>query len=217
MSEFTLVIGNRNYSSWSLRAGLAIRRCGADYSELVIPLDQPESARAIRVHSAAGMVPVLRHGGLSIWDSLAISEYLAERYPDAGLWPADADQRALARAVTSEMHSGYQALRSQLPMDLRARHMGRDITAPVHRDIARIIEIWTDCRRRAGVDGPFLFGTFTIADAFYAPVIGRFRTYGIELSGEAAAYADAVWNWPDMQDWLDLANDEPWKIDLDGA
>jgi len=215
MSDFMLVIGNRNYSSWSLRAGLVARRSGADFSELLIPLDQPESARAIRVHSTAGMVPVLRHGSLTIWDSLAIAEYLAEWFPDAGLWPTDREERAVARAVTAKMHSGFLALRERLPMDLRARHMGREETPAVRRDIARIIEIWTDCRRRTVADGPFLFGGFTIADAFFAPVVGRFRTYGIELSGEAAAYADALWAWPDMQDWLDLANDEPWKIDID--
>lgn len=212
MAEFTLIIGNRNYSSWSLRAGLVLRHSGADFTEVLIPLDQPETGRAIRAHSQAGKVPILRHGTLSVWDSLAIAEYLAERFPAAGLWPADAEDRALARAVTCEMHSGFAALRSSLPMDLRARHMTGPVPAAVRDDIARIVAIWTDCRRRAGAEGPFLFGPFTIADAFFAPVVGRFRTYGIEVSGEAAAYADALWHWPDMQAWLDLANDETWVI-----
>jgi glutathione S-transferase len=213
MAEFTLIIGNRNYSSWSLRAALVLRHAGVDFTEVVIPLDQPETARALRAHSPAGKVPVLRHGALNVWDSLAIAEYLAERFPQKGLWPAGAQERALARSLTAEMHSGFAALREHLPMDLRSRHMVGKLPTAVRDDIARIIAIWTDCRRRAVADGPFLFGPFTIVDAFFAPVVGRFRTYGIELSGEAAAYADAVWRWPDMQAWLDLANDEEWVIE----
>jgi glutathione S-transferase len=215
MAEFTLIVGNRNYSSRSLRAALVLRRTGADISEVVIPLDQPETASALCAHSPAGKVPVLRHGTLTVWDSLAIAEYLAELFPGAGLWPADPQERALARAVAAEMHSGFAALREHLPMDLRARHMVGRLPKGVRDDIARIVAIWTDCRRRAVAEGPFLFGAFTIADAFYAPVVGRFRTYGIELSGEAAAYADAVWRWPDMQAWLDLANDEEWAIEIE--
>ena len=215
MAEFTLIIGNRNYSSWSLRAALVLRQSGADFTEVVIALDQPETVRAIRAHSPAGKVPVLRHGGLTVWDSLAIAEYLAERFPGAGLWPADAQDRALARAVCAEMHSGFVALRGNLPMDLRARHMVGHLPTEVRDDIDRIVALWTDCRRRATAEGPFLFGSFCIADAFYAPVVGRFRTYGIELSGEAAAYADAVWRSPDMQAWLDLANDEEWVIEYE--
>ncbi len=216
MAEFTLIIGNRNYSSWSLRAGLVLRRSGADFTEVVIALDLPETRLALRAHSPAGKVPVLRHGTLSIWDSLAIAEYLAECFPDAGLWPADVQERALARALCAEMHSGFTALREYLPMDLRSRHMTGQLSKAVRDDVARIVAIWTDCRRRcAGTEGPFLFGAFTIADAFFAPVVGRFRTYGIELSGEAQAYADAVWRWPDMQTWLDLANDEEWTIDIE--
>lgn len=213
MADFTLVIGNRNYSSWSLRAWLAMKRTGADFDEVVIPLDQPDSPSAIRVHSPAGRVPVLRHGALTVWDSLAIAEYLAERFPAAGLWPADAEARAWARSVSAEMHAGFPALREQLPMDLRARLTGGEISPDVTADIVRIDAIWTDCRRLHGDGGPFLFGRFTIADAFFAPVVGRFRTYGIELAGEAAAYADAIWQWPDMQAWLDAANDEPWTIE----
>lgn len=211
--SFTLIIGNRNYSSWSLRAWLAMKRTGAAFDEVVIPLDQPETHRAILAHSAAGRVPVLRHGDVTVWDSLAIAEYLAELFPDKGLWPASQAARAEARAVTAEMHAGFAALRGQLPMDLCAIQPMDKVSAAVREDVDRISRIWTGCRRRCEGNEPFLFGGFGIADAFYAPVVGRFRTYGIELSGEAAAYADAVWRWPDMQTWLDKANDESWSID----
>jgi glutathione S-transferase len=211
--SFTLIIGNRNYSSWSLRAWLVMKLTGAAFDEVVIPLDQPETHRAILAHSAAGRVPVLRHGDVTVWDSLAIAEYLAELFPGAGLWPAAPAVRAEARAVTAEMHSGFSAMRGALPMDLRAIQPVDKVSAAVRDDIERISKIWTNCRRRYEGNEPFLFGRFGIADAFYAPVVGRFRTYGIELSGEAAAYADAVWHWPDMQAWLDKANDETWSID----
>jgi glutathione S-transferase len=211
--SFTLIIGNRNYSSWSLRAWLVMKLTGAAFDEVVIPLDQPETHRAILAHSAAGRVPVLRHGDVTVWDSLAIAEYLAELFPDKGLWPASQAARAEARAVTAEMHAGFAALRGQLPMDLRGIQPMDKVSAAVREDVDRISRIWTGCRRRCEGIEPFLFGGFGIADAFYAPVVGRFRTYGIELSGEAAAYADAVWRWPDMQAWLDKANDESWSID----
>ncbi len=211
--EFTLIIGNRNYSSWSLRGWLVMKLTGAAFNEVVIPLDLPETRNAILAHSAAAKVPILRYGAVTVWDTLAIAEYLAELFPERRLWPDDVEARAQARAITSEMHSGFMNLREHLPMDLRSRDLGGEIGPGVADDIARIVALWTDCRRRFGTGGPFLFGEFCIADAFYAPVVGRFRTYGIELSGEAAAYAEAVWQWPDMQTWLDAANDEPWVID----
>ncbi|MBT6094803.1 MAG: glutathione S-transferase family protein [Rhodospirillaceae bacterium] len=211
--DFTLIIGNRNYSSWSLRGWLVMKLTGAAFNVVVIPLDLPESRNAIQAHSAAGKVPILRHGSLTVWDTLAIAEYLAELFPDKHLWPDDTEARARARSVASEMHSGFAALREHLPMDLRVHAPGGKVGPGVGEDISRINTLWTDCRRRFGGDGPFLFGDFCIADAFFAPVVGRFRTYGIELSGEAAAYAEAIWQWPDMQAWLDAANDEPWVID----
>jgi glutathione S-transferase len=213
MADFTLIIGNKNYSSWSLRAWLVMKHTGAAFDEVVIPLDLPDTGKAIGCHSAAGRVPVLRHGERTIWDSLAIAEYLAEQFPDLGLWPADIEARAMARAICSEMHAGFMALREHLPMDLRARHMAKEMPPDVIKDITRINAIWTNCRRLYSTGGSFLFGNFSIADAFYAPVVGRFRAYGIESDGEAGAYVDALWQWPDMQTWLNGANDESWVID----
>ena len=192
MAKCVLVIGNRNYSSWSLRAWLTLKRTGVEFEEIVIPLMRPESRDAILAHSPSGNVPLLRHGNDRVWDSLAIAEYLAERYPAAGLWPADAGPRAIARSVSAEMHAGFMSLRRALPMNLRAHLAGRRWAEDVEADIARIQEIWSTCRQRYGEGGPFLFGTFTIADAFYAPVVGRFHTYDVPLTEPCQAYADAI-------------------------
>ena len=212
MSRLTLVIGNKNYSSWSLRAWLALRKTGADFEELLIPLSRPETEAAIKLHSPAGRVPVLKVGDLAIWDSLAIAEYLAERFPEAGLWPADAEERALARSVCAEMHSGFPALRGGMPMNVRARLPGKGRSPEVGADIARVQEIWETCRSRVGEDGLFLFGDFTLADAFYAPVVSRFRTYGVALGDVCRRYVEAVWAWPDLQDWAAAASKEPYTI-----
>jgi glutathione S-transferase len=199
-----LVVGNRNYSSWSLRAWLALKVGGADFDEMRIALDRPDTRNEILRHSPSGRVPCLIVGDLTVWDSLAICETANERWFGGSLWPADADARATARAVTAEMHAGFAALREQMPMDIRAQRPDRGATAQqrpdVAADIARIVSIWTDCLARSG--GPLLFGGFTIADAFYAPVVTRFRTYGVALGPALEAYAQAVLALPAMQQWI---------------
>lgn len=212
MPKCVLVIGNKNYSSWSLRAWLVLKRTGVEFDEILVPLMRPETRADILAHSPSGKVPLLRHGDDRVWDSLAIAEYLAERYPAAGLWPADAESRAVARSVSAEMHAGFMALRRSLPMNLRAHLAGRRWAGDVEADIARIQDIWTTCRQRYGAGGPFLFGGFTIADAFYAPVVGRFHTYDVQLSEPCQAYADAVWQTPDMRAWVAAAAVEPQAI-----
>ncbi len=213
MSDLSIVIGNRNYSSWSLRAWLALAHTGAPFEEVMIPLSRPETKEAILRNSPAGKVPVLRHGDLTVWDSLAICEYLAEVFPEAGLWPAAADARAVARAVSAEMHSGFVALRSNMPMNVRASLRGKGRAPGVDADIARIVEIWETCRRRFGGGGAFLFGSFSVADAMFAPVISRFKTYDVALSDVCRAYADAVLALPAMQAWAAAARDEPYTIE----
>ncbi len=212
MSPLTLVIANKNYSSWSLRAWLALEATGLVFDEVVIPLGLPETGREIRRWSPSGRVPALRDGDLLVWDSLAICEHLAERCPDAGLWPDEPAARAHARSAVAEMHSGFQALRQHMPMNLRAHRPGAGRGPGVEQDIARVVEIWEECRRRHADSGPLLFGTFTLADAFYAPVVGRFRTYGVEPGGEAEAYMTAIWALPAMQRWLEAAHAEPWSV-----
>ena len=215
MNDFTLVIGNKNYSSWSLRAWLAMRRVGVPFREILVPLYGDGWRDAIRVHSPAGKVPVLKHGDLTVWDTLAIFEYLAERFPAARLWPADTTARAIARAVTAEMHSGFAALRGAMPMNLRRSIPGRGQDAATAADIARVCEIWRDCRERFGAAGAFLFGDFSAADAAFAPVAARFATYDVALDDVSAAYRDAVLGLPDMNDWYAAARSEPWTIEED--
>lgn len=217
MARYRIILGNRRYSSWSLRAWLILRRTGSDFEEIVIPLYRPESKSAILAHSASGLVPALEADGIAVWDSLAIAEFLHERFPDAGLWPSEPAARALARAVSAEMHAGFAALRGALPMDLmtddpaRGRRAMRD--PAVAANVARIAQIWADCRSRYGAGGEFLFGAFSAADAFYAPVAARFASYGIALEGAAAAYGAALLTWPDVALWRAAAADEPWTID----
>ncbi len=213
MTETKLVIGNKNYSSWSLRGWLMAKRAGLDFEEILIPLDQDGFKQAILSHSPAGRVPILKHDGMTIWDSLAIGEYLAEIAPDAGLWPTDASARAEARCIASEMHSGFEAVRTHMPMDLRNHWPARGDGPGVDDDIQRIIDIWSTCLGGATADQPFLFGGFCMADAMFAPVVGRFRTYGVSLPASCQTYADAVWHWPDMRKWLAAAEAEPWVIE----
>lgn len=212
MAEMTLVIANKNYSSWSLRAWLALRHAGADFDEIVVPLGQPDTKDRIAEHSPSGRVPVLQHGDTLTWESLAICEYAAELFPGARLWPDGAEARAAARAVSNEMHGGFAGLRSHMPMNIRGNLPGRGRGPGVDDDVARIAAIWHSCRSNFGHGGPFLFGHFTIADAMYAPVVTRFRTYGEILPGPSQDYADAVWNMPAMQDWVRAAEIEPWTI-----
>ncbi len=225
MPEFTIILGNKAYSSWSLRGWLLLKRSGATFEEVVVPLDRPGFKAEILAHSPSGRVPVLEADGLTIWDSLAIAEYLHERYPEAGLWPEDPEVRAVARAVTAEMHAGFTVLRERLPMDLKRAPMapGKGLKGDpaLDAEIARIVEIWTDCRSRVPRRGPsgaagsgrFLFGEFCAADAFYAPVATRFHSYGVALEGAAAAYRDALLAWPDLAAWTEAAQAEPWSIE----
>ena len=204
----TLVVGAKNYSSWSLRAWLALRVAGIAFDEVVIPLDRPVTKAEIARHSPSGRVPVLRDGDLRVWDSLAIIEYAAERFPDSRLWPADRIMRATARSVAAEMHAGFQALRAHLPMNLKRRPAARELTAEVEADIGRVKEIWRTCRTRR--TGPFLFGAFSGADAMYAPVVARFETYRVPVDPATRAYMDAVLGLAAFREWREAALAEPW-------
>ena len=216
MSDFTLVTGTKNYSSWSMRAGLMLAWTGVPFEEIVIHLDQPDTRQRILEHSPAGKVPILKTGDVTVWDSLAIAETLAERFPDMGLWPADAAARAHARAVSSEMHAGFAALRREMPLNVRAEGWTVPITDPASADIGRIQDIWIDCRERfgSGGDGGLLFGGFTIADAMFAPVVSRFRTYGVAVNPPARAYMDAVWGLAIVRTWHDDAMTEDYVSDV---
>ena len=197
-----LVIGNKNYSSWSLRSWLLLKEAGIDFEEHRILMDTDEFAAEVARFSPAGFVPVLLIEDRAVWDTLAIAETVAEMYPDKGLWPGDPAARAHARSISAEMHSGFAALREAMPMNCRA--MGRKVTLSdeVAADIDRIFAIWTDCHHRYGNDGNWLFGAFSIADAMFAPVVLRFRTYGINLSASASVYPARLLESEAMQDWL---------------
>ncbi|WP_298727206.1 glutathione S-transferase family protein [uncultured Ferrovibrio sp.] len=215
MAEFTLVIGNKNYSSWSLRPWLALKATGQEFDEVLITLRQPETKAKILAHSPAGKVPVLKHGDLLVWESLAICEYVAELFPAAGLWPDDPRARAVARSVSTEMHAGFAALRRDLPMDIaKLSDVPRSASDEAKADIARIQQIWQDCRGRFGSKkqseggGDFLFGRFGVADCMFAPVATRLRTYGVALDPVSAAYVDAIYAWPAMQEWCAAAAKE---------
>lgn len=216
MADFTLVIGNKNYSSWSLRGWLMARIAGIDFEEIMVPLDRPETASSIKKHSPSGKVPVLMHRGLAVWESLAIAEYLNDLKPEAGLWPAAVAARAHARAVSAEMHAGFAELRAHMPMNIRASYPGKGMTLAVRADIERITGLWRDCRKRfagaAPKDDGFLFGAIGAADAMYAPVVTRLRTYGVPLDSDAEAYCTAVMAYPAMKEWIDAAEHEPWLI-----
>jgi glutathione S-transferase len=194
MAGMLLVVGNKNYSSWSLRAWLAMKVLGVPFEERRIPLYGPDSKAELLKVSPAGKVPILVDGATTVWDSLAILEYLAERHPQ--LWPADAAQRARARSICAEMHAGFPNLRHHMCMNIRRRHPGKGRTPEVLAEIRRIVEIWGEAR------GPFLFGAFGAADAMYAPVALRFRTYEVELPPACRAYADALLDLPAMRVWI---------------
>jgi glutathione S-transferase len=206
MAKYTLVIGNKAYSSWSLRPWLLMKHVGLEFDEVRIPLYQDDHAAKIRVYSPSGKVPVLVDGSTTIWDSLAICEYLAEQHPERRLWPADAAMRSRGRAISAEMHAGFAALRTNMGMNVRRSFPGVGMQAGVAVDIARIEAIWNDCLKKSG--GPFLLGEFSIADAMFAPVSTRFKTYGVALSEAAQRYADRVLALPSMCEWYAAANVE---------
>jgi glutathione S-transferase len=210
MAEFTLVIGNKNYSSWSLRPWMLLRHLGLAFDELQVVLSQPDTPAQIARHSPAGRVPVLLHGELALWESIAIGEYLCELTGNG--WPRAPAARALARVVSAEMHAGFGALRNQWPMNARATGRRTPMTADLAADIRRIDALWSDCRRRFGAHGPWLFGDYSLADAMYAPVALRFRSYGATLSAPAQAYLDTTLADEPLRQWLADAALEPWSI-----
>lgn len=203
-----LVIGNKNYSSWSLRAWLAMELTGSPYDEVRIPLYQADSHKRLLGYSPTAKVPVLQCEDGSVWDSLAIAEYLAERFPEAHLWPFGQAARAMARSICAEMHSGFVPLRSHMPMDMKRNQPLAEVPDEVAADIRRICAIWAECRTRFGQDGPYLFGHASIADAFYAPVASRLRSYAVVLPADAAAYVDTIYRWPVFQRWYQAALQE---------
>jgi glutathione S-transferase len=208
----TLVIANKNYSSWSMRPWMAMKIAGVPFEERVISMDDAAFKDEIRKLSPAGKVPILIDGGLRIWESLAIIEYVAEKFPDAKLWPNDTAARAHARVVSAEMHAGFASLRRHCPMNMARPPKKRELTPDVQKDVGRIEAMWADCRARFGQGGPFLFGAFCAADAMYAPVVSRFHTYGIDLAPEARAYMQAIMTLPAWIEWEKAARAEPWTL-----
>lgn len=207
-----LVIGNKNYSSWSMRPWMAMKAAGIAFEETVISLEAPDFKERILKLSPAGKVPVLVDGDRHIWESLAIVEYLAEKFPQAGLWPADAGARAHARAIAAEMHAGFASLRRHCPMNIWRMTKRRELTPEVEADVTRIDALWADCRTRFGKGGPFLFGSFSAADAMYAPVVSRFHTYCIDVSPIPRTYMSAVMALPAWSEWTAAARQEPWVL-----
>lgn len=209
----TLFIGNKNYSSWSLRPWLALKLARIPFEEVLIPLYQTTSRQDILRHSPTGKVPALKIDETVVWDSLAICEWAAEQAPDAQLWPRDPLARAVARSVSAEMHSGFVGLRSALPMNIRRSSPPRNLTPAAQEDINRITAVWRDCRKRFGLGGAFLFGTPTIADAMFAPVVTRLTSYLVDVDDESRAYMTAVLALPPMVEWIEAGKREPWIIE----
>ncbi|KPF54340.1 glutathione S-transferase [Novosphingobium capsulatum] len=212
-----LVIGNKNYSSWSLRGWLAAKQSGLAFEEITVPLygdDWDEAKRRdANLAPSSGKVPILWDGDAVVWDSLAIIDYLADKVGRDRFWPKDDAARAMARSMVAEMHSGYFALRGHMPMNIRRRQAQPEVRDDVRADIVRILQLWAEARARFGQGGPFLFGTFSAADIIYAPVVSRFVTYGVGVPGFAVAYMQALWEHPWMQAWIEAAEDEEWTIE----
>jgi len=210
--SLTLIIGNKNYSSWSFRPWIAMKVAGIAFEEKVVPLYEPGSREQILQYSPAGKVPVLVDGDQRIWESLAILEYLAEKFPKQKLWPDDPHVRAHARIVATEMHAGFQPLRKSCPMNLWLPVKSRPQSEEVMANVRRIEFLWADCRARFGQGGPFLFGFFGAADAMYAPVVARLHSYGLKVSEEARNYMDAVMALPAWAEWRTAALKESWIL-----
>ena len=218
MSELTLVIGNKNYSSWSMRPWVLLKQLAIPFDEVKLRFNSAEWDEGIRRWSPSGLVPVLWRGEQSVWDSLAIMEAVHEWYPDRGVWPRDAVARAFARCAAAEMHSGFRDLRTHMPMNIRASHPGKGMQPGVQANVDRICSLWTEARRRFGAGGPFLFGSFSACDAMYAPVVMRFRTYAVPLPEEAERYCAAMRDAAGVRAWIDgalqekefVADDEPY-------
>ena len=213
MIDLHLILGNRNYSSWSLRAWLALAERGVPFAEETIWLDTETAQDQKLTLSPAGRVPILVHGEVTVWDSLAICEYAAELFPDLNLWPTDTVARARARSLCSEMHAGFVDLRTELPMNCRRRKPRARIGDGTRRDIARIQQMWAETRAQFGGSDGFLFGAFTITDAFFAPVVSRFVSYGVPLSPEAAPYHERLLALPKLQEWFAAAEGETHRLE----
>jgi glutathione S-transferase len=210
-----LLIGNKNYSSWSLRPWIAMKVAGIAFAEQVISLDASDFKARVGQISATGKVPALADGQTQVWESLAILEYLAEKFPQAGLWPAEPVARAHARSIAAEMHAGFVPLRRHYPMNIWRPVRRREPVPEVVEHISRIDAMWTDCRTRFGQAGPFLFGAFGAADAMYAPVVSRFHTYDVDVGPVARAYMEAVLGLPAWAEWCAAAKQEPWVLPHD--
>jgi glutathione S-transferase len=208
----TLVIGNKNYSSWSLRPWIAMRATGIAFEERLIPLYREDYKQKLLEVSPAGKVPILIDGDVQVWESLAILEHLAERFPQSGLWPADPAVRTHARAISAEMHAGFGPLRNECPMNMWRPVKARQLTPEAQANVRRIDAMWSGCRRRFGASGPFLFGKFSAADAMYAPVVSRFATYDVKVSPAVRAYMEAVMSTPAFCEWKAAGVQEPWLI-----
>lgn len=206
------VSGNLNYSSWSIRPLLVARKVNLPAEEVIVPLDFPETTAQLKALSPTAKVPLLIWDGTEIWESLAITEFIAEWAPPGAVWPLEPEKRAVARAVSSEMHAGFQAIRQACSMDIRSRHPAPDMTPALEADITRLQAMWSGLRARYGSGGPFLFGAWSAADAFYTPVVTRFRTYGLPLDGAAAEYSAAVLEDPLFRTLEEQAKLEPWWI-----
>jgi glutathione S-transferase len=215
MNTPTLVIGNKNYSSWSLRPWILMKTLGLAFTEQLIPMFDENWDAAVATVSPSRKVPVLIDDGHAVWETMAIMEYLHDKHPDAGVWPADRLARAMARSAANEMHGGFGGLRSAMPMNTRKVLPRRGRNEASHKDIARICELWNTCRGGYGRGGNFLFGAFCAADAMYAPVASRFMTYAVELDPVSQAYVDAVMALPAMQEWYAAGRQEPWIVEHD--
>ena len=212
-----LILGNKNYSSWSLRGWLAAKQSGLPFEEIMVPLYGDDWDARKKEHDeiapSSGKVPVLWDGDAVVWDSVAIMEYLADKVGRDRFWPKADDARAMARSMVAEMHSSYQSLRGECPLNIRRRVEGATISEAAKADIVRILTLWAEARARFGQGGPFLFGTFSAADIIYAPVVSRFITYGIAVPGFALAYMEAVWEHEWLQAWIAAAEAEDWTIE----
>ena len=213
MEKLVLYIGNRNYSSWSMRAWMALEGSGIPFEDVLIPFDFAAGNPEIKAISPTGLVPFLRHGSLNIWETLSIIEYAAELFPDAGVWPKDREARSLARSISAEMHAGFRALRGACPMNMRRAPDKIDLPDGVAPDVARIEAIWRDCLAKSG--GPFLFGAFSAADAMFAPVVSRFETYALDVSQQTQDYMATMMAHPYWVKWRDMALAEPWVVPED--
>ncbi|PZM09694.1 glutathione S-transferase family protein [Rhizobium tubonense] len=215
MDKLTLYIGNKNYSSWSFRPWLAMEGCGIDFEEVLIPFDFPSGNPRFQSISPTGRVPVLHHGNIRVWESLAIIEYVAELFPEAGLWPRDRAQRAQARSISMEMLSGFRALRNACPMNLRRPKRRIALPDGVMADVVRTETIWRDMREHSG--GPFLFGAFSAADAMFAPVVNRLETYELVTAADTLSYMAAMKAHPAWRKWQTAALEESWVVPEDEA